>query len=753
MENIDKLVKNIKEDLLHFSGKYDYKNYSGEVSEIMHYQETMNINSLLKFWNDKINERYFALKHPVYNNIITYAASSIQLGAINVVLMLDKEKNHPWVFIQFSHLIDCFIYENEVRDVTCLWHGFSQGFVRTLGGYLTANHYFPCVVRKEWGFELFNVRPWHYYYFGLMYLLCIENYSVKKIRKDNFYFFLENLNLTDSSELVFIAPYVIEPVGERFIKLRQNFSKIIYNQAIYNNIIPSNDVDLTLWISLPGEKREWINQVENMVFIVKELFNYFNKIKIYFDGMTNYENASHIFSQNEAVYLNFMEAMSLYIVEKKCEIISLIGKNHRQKILHCSTSDICIIDAGSGALAPMFFCQKPCVLFYGEVHVKKFFYLNRYDVYADEKNILSMRTNGDPMRRPYHIPYQHIYNLAAEVLEELSRENKLKVKNLKMHRLEVPSVELIAKQYELEKQFEIKVSLENVEFVDKLATQLQQKDQIIQTKNQELEFKNQELTSKNQELTQTKNQLDTIKVQLDSTKQQLESKTKELSFLPIKKQTLEIKNLEQDLINKQLHTKQLEKELGYESNVLKELELKKQELIQTKNQLDSTKKELELKSKQLESKNKILISNPNPSHLIQNTSQFKGKLAYLNTLTTAKDRIHNHLSYKLGQAMIENSKSLLGYIRMPYVLSYIKDKHKQEQQQYQEAIKKNPNLKLPNLESYPDYKESLKEKECLTYKLGEAFIKADKTWYKGGYVKLWFEVRKLKGERKKSLEF
>lgn len=295
-----------------------------------------------------------------------------------------------------------------------------------------------------------------------------------------------------------------------------------------------------------------------------------------------------------------------------------------------------------------------------------------------------------------------------------------------------------------------------------LQKQLQQKDQIIQAKTQELTSKNQELESKTQQLTQTKNQLVSTKQQLDSKVKELDSKTKELSTLPIKKQTLEIKNLEQDnllkqiqiqeakqdLINKQLHTKQLEKELRYESNVLKELELKNQELIQTKNQLDSTKKQLESKTKELESKNKILSSNPNTSHLIQNTSCFKGKLAYLNTLTTAKDRIHNHLSYKLGQAMIENSKSLLGYIRMPYVLSYIKDKHKQEQQQYQEAIKKNPNLKLPNLESYPDYKESLKEKECLTYKLGEAFIKADKTWYKGGYVKLWFEVRKLKGERK-----
>ncbi|HED7339557.1 TPA: hypothetical protein SCV17_000864 [Campylobacter coli] len=119
---------------------------------------------------------------------------------------------------------------------------------------------------------------------------------------------------------------------------------------------------------------------------------------------------------------------------------------------------------------------------------------------------------------------------------------------------------------------------------------------------------------------------------------------------------------------------------------------------------------------------------------------------------SAKSRIHNHLSYKLGQAMIENSKSLLGYIRMPFVLSYIKDKHKQEQKIYQEKIKKDPSLKLPTLESYPDYKEALKEKECLTYKLGEAFIKASKTWYKGGYVKMWFEIEKLKKKITKKIK-
>ncbi|EPX1482454.1 hypothetical protein ACWW01_001403 [Campylobacter coli] len=99
---------------------------------------------------------------------------------------------------------------------------------------------------------------------------------------------------------------------------------------------------------------------------------------------------------------------------------------------------------------------------------------------------------------------------------------------------------------------------------------------------------------------------------------------------------------------------------------------------------------------------------------------------------SAKSRIQNHLSYKLGQAMIINSKSILGYIRMPFVLSYIKDKHKQEQKIYQEKIKKDPSLKLPPLESYPGYKEALKEKECFTYKLGEALIRANNNWYGGG---------------------
>lgn len=165
----------------------------------------------------------------------------------------------------------------------------------------------------------------------------------------------------------------------------------------------------------------------------------------------------------------------------------------------------------------------------------------------------------------------------------------------------------------------------------------------------------------------------------------------ELNSFPIKKQNLEIKNLEQDLKNKELQSCVLKKELG----------------------------------------NKF-VKNININYIDKNS---------------AKSRIQNHLSYKLGQALIANSKSILGYIRMPFVLSYIKDKHKFEQKAYEEKIKENPNLALPSLEAYPDYKEALKEKECFTYKLGEALIQANKNWYKDGYIKFYFkDVPRLKRE-------
>ncbi|MDY3114139.1 MAG: hypothetical protein SOW25_07440 [Helicobacter sp.] len=109
----------------------------------------------------------------------------------------------------------------------------------------------------------------------------------------------------------------------------------------------------------------------------------------------------------------------------------------------------------------------------------------------------------------------------------------------------------------------------------------------------------------------------------------------------------------------------------------------------------------------------------------------------------AKRRVKNHLAYKLGVAIIDNSKSLFGFVRLPFVLSYIAEKHKAESQIYKDKIATNPTLKLPMLESLKNYKEGLKVKEHLSYKIGELFLIYRKLWWCGGLAVFYFKVKAL----------
>ena len=58
--------------------------------------------------------------------------------------------------------------------------------------------------------------------------------------------------------------------------------------------------------------------------------------------------------------------------------------------------------------------------------------------------------------------------------------------------------------------------------------------------------------------------------------------------------------------------------------------------------------------------------------------------------------------------------------------------------------KQNTNISI--LEN--NYQKALNTKNHLSYKLGAALIKADKNWYKGGYIKFIFEVMRIKNEHR-----
>lgn len=159
---------------------------------------------------------------------------------------------------------------------------------------------------------------------------------------------------------------------------------------------------------------------------------------------------------------------------------------------------------------------------------------------------------------------------------------------------------------------------------------------------------------------------------------------------------------------------------------------------------------------------------------------------------SAKERIQNHLAYKLGLALIEydkqrkgiskenfntkeslnhtinshsslNSKenlkhsipvrggghllaslNPLSFLKLLFCLYKTKKTHKKQQQLYKQTIQLFPSLKYPKLESCQDYKESLAYQYHLAHLLGEALSKADKIWYKGGYFTLSKKIKEAK---------
>ncbi len=650
---------------------YDYTKYNCEVADIAKWQREDNIGELINFWNGKIREDFFELKHPIYNNIIVRAVKNYQLGIHNFILFMDKCCKNFFILGQSLNAIDIFVTPTHINVLV----KHAVHFIIENLQYVNDDNFYNFDTR--WCFFLKQPRPYHFFIDELSNLYQL---NVKNIFKDSYFFIPKNISFFDKDKsyvslypnTINFHPLIREYKGdiEKYVTIM--FNKVLQESLEDYDILTDKDnlkqeYDLTIWLGLPGERRAWLGQIKGVANILKYLNKYFNKIKVYIDGMTSYDGERKDFPENKVLFNKIVNtARKLFLKEYNKNIIftfeelqksisdsivseekfivfkSLAGYDYRTKICYCEDCDIAISDSGTTGLIPFKFHQKPGVVFYGDkswIKFSEWLSLNNYQYCIKEDYILQVNKKSHIIW-DYHIPLEHIYNLTVEVLERLDKENKLKVKNLKLHRLEVPPVELVAKQYELEQKLQIELPMESVALYSEL-----------------------------------EKQINTLALHNNTT------------------------------LNQALNI-----------NTNNTLNSVLQHSLQTK---DQTIKNLENKIKDIEFR-----------------LHFK----------TAKARIQNHLAYKLGNALIENSKSIFGYIRMPYILSYIRDMHRLEQKRYEENIKRYPELTLPPLESYPDYKEALKEKECFTYRLGLALMRADKEWYKGGYIKFYFESRKMKKE-------
>ncbi|EOG9632778.1 sulfotransferase family 2 domain-containing protein [Campylobacter lari] len=190
----------------------------------------------------------------------------------------------------------------------------------------------------------------------------------------------------------------------------------------------------------------------------------------------------------------------------------------------------------------------------------------------------------------------------------------------------------------------------------------------------------------------------------------------------------------------------LQNKIEYKNDVLENLRLKNLTQIQSLNQNIKLKEQtIQDNLTQIQSLNQnIKLKEQTIQDNLTQIQLSNNQLLFCIKYGTAKNRIKNQLSYKLGQAMIINSRTFLGCLIMPIVLLSIVVSHKQEQKIYKQKIKKDSSLILPHLEQYPDYKESIELKNHLSYKLGQCLIKASKTWYKGGFIYFLANINKIK---------
>lgn len=105
------------------------------------------------------------------------------------------------------------------------------------------------------------------------------------------------------------------------------------------------------------------------------------------------------------------------------------------------------------------------------------------------------------------------------------------------------------------------------------------------------------------------------------------------------------------------------------------------------------------------------------------STQFNKLWSYHNLkLYSATDRVKDHLSYKLGNEIVQVKNLSTFFTLLPKIIK-IKKMHTKKLEAYKTMIKFYPHLQVSNLEDCIDYQQALKIKNYLSYRLGNALVK------------------------------
>lgn len=187
-------------------------------------------------------------------------------------------------------------------------------------------------------------------------------------------------------------------------------------RAVHND--RADDVEeerITLWIGVHGGKRPWIDQVDGYVNIIRELRKYFSSVCVLVDGITATFEGEVKSADDHDIFKNIAEQIG---ADPAVHLRSLVGKDYTEKVKASKAVDCSIANAGTGCLVPNRLARKPGVL-----HSNTLLF-SFPDKYPDTVRMVEhryIREEGvtqevPPHKLGYRIPWEHIFNLLAEVL-------------------------------------------------------------------------------------------------------------------------------------------------------------------------------------------------------------------------------------------------------------------------------------------------------------------------------------------------
>lgn len=211
----------------------------------------------------------------------------------------------------------------------------------------------------------------------------------------------------------------------------------------------------------------------------------------------------------------------------------------------------------------------------------------------------------------------------------------------------------------------------------------------------------------------------------------------------LENQSAQIKELQEQLSAEQQTAKKHKDQLAAEQAKIKALQeqlAKAPSNQKTDASVTELKEENDLLLKQLhivqEELERYFLENKIKNHTVL-TAKAVGKYY------GAADRVKQQLSYRLGAVAIKNSRSLHGWLSMPFLLiNEIRNFNK-----YHEYVKM---MNLPPVSAYSDAFEAEKVKQHLSYRLGFCMVKNSKSiigWISMPY-KIFKEVQDFKRNRK-----